>query len=91
LSILGQTVYYLHARPIITRLYPEKKFTSEEIAEIAEHISDFSILALQGLSRNNTNRGAHRDRTSKRRRAHKEPSDNSSPERFELNAGVPPR
>ena len=91
LSILGQAVYYLHARPIINRLYPEEKYSTEEIAEIADHISDFSILALKGLSGSNTNRGAHRDRTRKKRRSKNEPLDKSSPERFDLNAGVPTR
>jgi TetR/AcrR family transcriptional regulator, regulator of cefoperazone and chloramphenicol sensitivity len=51
MSIMSQCVYYYHARPVITRLYPQQKYGSSDIEEIAEHITLFSLFAVKGLSR----------------------------------------
>jgi AcrR family transcriptional regulator len=51
LSILGQSVYYLHARPVISQLYPQQRYGPKEIEGLAEHIAQFSLLALKGFSR----------------------------------------
>ncbi len=51
MSIMSQCVYYYHARPVITRLYPQQKYGSSDIEEIAEHISEFSLSAVKGLSK----------------------------------------
>lgn len=51
MSIVSQCVYYHHARSVITRLYPQQKYGPKEIEEIAEHITQFSLLAVKGLSR----------------------------------------
>jgi AcrR family transcriptional regulator len=55
LSILSQCVYYHHARSVLSRLYPEQKYDSQDIAQLADHITRFSQGALQhcaqGISR----------------------------------------
>jgi hypothetical protein len=51
LSIMGQCVYYHQAQTILTRLYPEQTYGAEDIAHLVEHISDFSIAALQEFAR----------------------------------------
>jgi AcrR family transcriptional regulator len=50
LSIMSQCVYYHHARSVIRRLYPEQKYGSEDIAQLAEHIANFSLGALRELA-----------------------------------------
>jgi AcrR family transcriptional regulator len=47
LSILSQCVYYHHARSVIRRLYPEQSYGAQEIARLAEHITEFSLAALK--------------------------------------------
>lgn len=51
MSIVSQCVYYHHARPVIARLYPQQKYDRKEIEDIAEHITQFSLLAVKGLSK----------------------------------------
>jgi len=60
LSILGQGVYYRRARPVISRLYPQQKYGPKEIEGIAEHITQFSLLALKGLAKKVESRGFRR-------------------------------
>jgi AcrR family transcriptional regulator len=51
LSIMGQCVYYHHARAVLSRLYPEQTRNSENIARLVDHITEFSLAALGGLAR----------------------------------------
>jgi len=51
LSILSQGIYYHRARPVISRLYPWQRYGPKEIEALAEHISEFSLLALQGMAK----------------------------------------
>ncbi len=51
LSILGQSLYYRRAQPVISRLYPQQKYGPKEIEKLVEHITEFSLLALRGLSK----------------------------------------
>jgi TetR/AcrR family transcriptional regulator, regulator of cefoperazone and chloramphenicol sensitivity len=51
LSIMSQCVYYHHARTVIRRLYPEQKYSPEEIEQLATHITQFSLAALKALAR----------------------------------------
>jgi TetR/AcrR family transcriptional regulator, regulator of cefoperazone and chloramphenicol sensitivity len=46
MSILGQCLYFRNARPIIFRLRNKDTFSEEDIKEIAEHIINFSLKAL---------------------------------------------
>ena len=50
-SIMGQCLYFLQSQPIIDRLNPDFKIGKGEIAEIAEHITRFSLAAVTELTR----------------------------------------
>jgi TetR/AcrR family transcriptional regulator, regulator of cefoperazone and chloramphenicol sensitivity len=58
LSVMSQCVYYHHARTVIRRLYPEQKYSPEEIEQLANHITQFSLGALKEFGRRK--RGASR-------------------------------
>ena len=49
-SIVGQVVHYVHAVPVISRVWPELQFTSERIEQIADHIAEFSLCSLHALA-----------------------------------------
>jgi TetR/AcrR family transcriptional regulator, regulator of cefoperazone and chloramphenicol sensitivity len=51
LSIMGQCVYYHHARNVLTRLYPAQGFDAADVDRLSRHISEFSIAALRELAR----------------------------------------
>ena len=50
LSIMGQCVYYHHARTVLVRLYPEQQYRPDDVARMVEHISEFSLAALRELA-----------------------------------------
>ena len=50
LSIMGQCVYYHHARAVIARLYPEHKNDAEDIVRLVHHITEFSLAALRDIA-----------------------------------------
>jgi hypothetical protein len=47
---VGQCLFYHHAQPVIDRLYPEQHYSTRDIAQLADHITRFSLGALQQLS-----------------------------------------
>ena len=49
-SIIGQCLFYHHARPVIMRLDPEQTFTPEAIEQLVDHITQFSLAALKQLA-----------------------------------------
>ena len=49
-SIVGQVVHYVHAAPVISRVWPELQLNSERIDQIADHIADFSLCSLHALA-----------------------------------------
>lgn len=49
-SIIGQCLFYQHARPVITQLHPEQTFTPEAVEQLVEHITQFSLSALRQLT-----------------------------------------
>jgi AcrR family transcriptional regulator len=49
-SIVGQCMYYRHARPVVTRLYPEINYSQGNIESIAEHVAQFSLAALKQMA-----------------------------------------
>jgi AcrR family transcriptional regulator len=51
LSIMGQCVYYHHARNVLTRLYPAQNYDAREVQRLVNHISEFSVAALAALAR----------------------------------------
>jgi TetR/AcrR family transcriptional regulator, regulator of cefoperazone and chloramphenicol sensitivity len=52
-SIMGQVVHHVHARPVISALWPDLEANSETIDKIANHITDFSLAALRAYRRKN--------------------------------------
>lgn len=46
-SIVAQCVFYHHARPVISRLYPTQQYSPEEVERLADHITRFSLGALK--------------------------------------------
>jgi AcrR family transcriptional regulator len=51
LSIVGQCLFYHHARAVIARLYPDLRLEGAQIERLADHVTRFSLAALRGLSR----------------------------------------
>ena len=49
-SIIGQCLFYHHARPVILRLDPAQTFTPEAIEQLVDHITQFSLAALKQLA-----------------------------------------
>jgi hypothetical protein len=49
MSIVGQCVYYYHARPIFERVYGQT-YGPEDIERLSDHITAFSLHAIKGLS-----------------------------------------
>lgn len=49
-SIIGQILFYAFARPVISRLSPDMKFTAAQIDLIADHITEFSLAYLREAS-----------------------------------------
>ena len=45
-SVIAQVVHYAHARHVISRVWPELELNPERIAQIAAHITKFSLAGL---------------------------------------------
>ncbi len=50
-SVVAQCLFYFHARPVITRLFPDLVFDAAEIEALTTHITAFSLAGLAGLAR----------------------------------------
>lgn len=46
-SILGQCLFYRHAKPVIERLYPDFRYDEAEIGRAARHIASVALSALK--------------------------------------------
>jgi AcrR family transcriptional regulator len=46
-SILGQCLYYYHARAVIQRMTPLQQFEPADVEQLAAHITKFSLAALK--------------------------------------------
>jgi hypothetical protein len=53
-SVVGQVVHYAHAGPVINLLWPELKMTPERLHEVAAHIAEFSLAAIESLKEKNS-------------------------------------
>ena len=42
-SVVGQILYYYHAEPIISRLHPDRPPVRERLADLIEHVWQFSL------------------------------------------------
>ncbi len=50
LSIVGQCLHHRNSRPVIQRLFPQQEYGPADIQIIADHITRFSLIALEGLA-----------------------------------------
>jgi AcrR family transcriptional regulator len=50
-SVIGQCLFYHHARAVIDRLHPEQRYGARDIERLADHIARFSLAALSRWSR----------------------------------------
>lgn len=50
-SVAGQCCFYRHAHEMIHRLYPDQKNTPQQIEHIAEHVTKFSLAAIDAYLR----------------------------------------
>jgi AcrR family transcriptional regulator len=46
-SIIGQVLHYMHARPVISVVWPELEMNEKGLDRIAQHIADFSLAYLK--------------------------------------------
>jgi AcrR family transcriptional regulator len=49
-SVIAQVVHYVHARHVVSRVWPELELNPERIAQIATHIADFSLAGIRSLA-----------------------------------------
>jgi AcrR family transcriptional regulator len=55
-SVVSQCVFYHHCRSLVARLLPEFKFGRPDIEELADHITEFSLAALQSQANGRSKR-----------------------------------
>lgn len=51
LSVVGQCLHHRNSKPVIQRLFPLQKYGPEDIKAVAEHITRFSLGAMEELAR----------------------------------------
>jgi AcrR family transcriptional regulator len=49
-SVIAQVVHYVHARQVVSRVWPELELNPERVAQIAAHIADFSLAGLHEMA-----------------------------------------
>jgi AcrR family transcriptional regulator len=49
-SVIAQVVHYVHARHVVSRVWPELELNPERVAQIATHIADFSLAGIRSLA-----------------------------------------
>jgi TetR/AcrR family transcriptional regulator, regulator of cefoperazone and chloramphenicol sensitivity len=49
-SVIAQVVHYVHARHVVSRIWPELELNPERIAQISTHIADFSLAGLRQIA-----------------------------------------
>ena len=52
LSVMSQCVFFVYAKGVIVRLFPEADFTAEKIEAKAEHITRFCLNAIKAIGKN---------------------------------------
>ncbi len=53
-SVMGQILVYIFARPLLAGVWPELKMTPEQVDLIANHIADFSLSYIQNFRATNS-------------------------------------
>lgn len=56
MSVVSQCLFYEHCRPVIARLFPDMPFTAEGVERLADHITRFSLAALEQMAREKPSR-----------------------------------
>ena len=51
-SIIGQVLFYHHARPVLDRLYPRQTYAPAELDALADHITRFSLAGIAAVAEN---------------------------------------
>ena len=46
-SVVSQCLFYHHCQPVVCRLFPEQKFSPEQVEKLADHITGFSLAAIK--------------------------------------------
>lgn len=46
-SVIGQMIFYYHARPLIERIFPDFDYGPAGIAAVAEHVTRFSLAGIK--------------------------------------------
>jgi len=67
LSIVGQILFYAHCRPVLSRLEPAADYDFVELDQLSQHITRFSLSALQDYCRSPARTPSRR--TQRRRRS----------------------
>src|SRR5271170_3568813 len=49
-SVIAQVVHYAHARHVVSRVWPELELNPERIAQIANHIAEFSLAGIRQVA-----------------------------------------
>jgi AcrR family transcriptional regulator len=49
MSVVSQVLFYHTCRPVVQRLFPTTKFTPAALEQLAEHITQFSLAAIQRM------------------------------------------
>ena len=49
-SVIAQVVHYVHARKIISAVWPQLELTPERIEQISAHIADFSLAGIRQVA-----------------------------------------
>ncbi len=62
-SVLGQVVFYQHCRPVISRLFPGLTTVPQEVEDLADHITRFSLAGIRAMARADRGPGRRRNRT----------------------------
>lgn len=51
ISVVSQCLFYEHCRPVVVRLFPDMKFNAAGLEALADHITRFSLAALEEIAR----------------------------------------
>ena len=49
-SVMGQCLHYFHSRQVVAELWPGLEMTSGRVNQIADHVAQFSLLALAQIA-----------------------------------------
>jgi len=52
-SVIGQVIHHVHAKPVISKLWPEIGAAAGNTSKIADHITGFSLAAMRSLRQPN--------------------------------------